>query len=248
MAPGSLVACAVIPVYNHEHAVGRVVESVRATGLACVLVDDASSLECARELDRLASLGPGISLVRLPVNLGKGGAVTAGLRAAQKLGFTHALQIDADGQHALGDLPRFLSEAVAHPDTLICGKPVFDAAMPKGRFYGRYLTHIFVWLNTLSFDIPDSMCGFRVYPLAPVLELLNSTRLGSRMDFDVEVLVRLHWRGQRMRWLDTRVSYPLDGVSHFRMVWDNVLMVRLQLKLLLGMLVRLPLLLWRKMS
>jgi hypothetical protein len=103
-----------------------------------------------------------------------------------------------------------------------------------------------VWLNTLSFAIPDSMCGFRVYPLAPVLELLDSTRLGSRMDFDVEVLVRLHWRGQPMRWLDTRVSYPMDGVSHFRIVWDNVLMVRLQLMLFGGMLLRLPLLLWRK--
>ncbi len=214
--------------------------------LPVVLVDDASSEACARELDRLATLGPDISLVRLPVNLGKGGAVTAGLRAAQKLGFTHGLQIDADGQHALADIPRFLGEARGHPESMVCGRPVFDAAMPKKRFYGRYLTHVFVWLNTLSFDIPDSMCGFRVYPLAPVLALLNNARLGSRMDFDVEMLVRLHWRGQPMRWLETRVSYPMDGVSHFRMVWDNVLMVRLQFKLLAGMLVRLPLLLWRK--
>lgn len=245
---GGFVPCAVIPVYNHEHAVGRVVEAVRAAGLPCVLVDDASSPECARELDRLAGLGPDVVLVRLPRNLGKGGAVSAGLRAARERGFTHALQIDADGQHALGDVGRFLAEAGAHPGQMVCGRPVFDEAMPKGRFYGRYLTHVFVWLNTLSLDIPDSMCGFRVYPLGPVLELLDRARLGSRMDFDVEVLVRLHWRGLRMRWLPTRVSYPLDGVSHFRMVWDNVLMVRLQLKLFLGMLARLPLLLWRKLS
>ena len=248
LSPGAFVPCAVIPVYNHEHAVGRVVEAVRGAGLPCVLVDDASDASCARELDRLAALGPDVSLVRLPQNLGKGGAVTAGLRAARQQGFTHALQIDADGQHALGDVARFLAEASAHPDQMVCGRPTFDEAMPKGRFYGRYLTHVFVWLNTLSFDIPDSMCGFRVYPLAAVLQLLDRARLGSRMDFDVEVLVRLHWRGLRMRWLPTRVSYPLDGVSHFRMVWDNVLMVRLQLKLFLGMLVRLPLLLWRKVS
>lgn len=240
--------CAVIPVYNHERAIGRVVEAVRAAGLACVLVDDASGPECARELDRLAAQGGSVSLVRLPRNLGKGGAVMAGLRAAHERNFTHALQIDADGQHSLSDLGSFIAEARAHPEALVCGRPVFDAAMPKGRFYGRYLTHIFVWLNTLSFDIRDSMCGFRVYPLAPVLKLLDSARLGSRMDFDVEVLVRLHWRGQPMRWRDTRVSYPLDGVSHFRMVWDNVLMVRLQLRLLAGMLVRLPMLLWRKVT
>jgi glycosyltransferase involved in cell wall biosynthesis len=248
LSPGAFVPCAVIPVYNHEHAVGSVVEAVRAAGLACVLVDDASGPACARELDRLAALGPDVTLVRLPRNLGKGGAVSAGLRAARAHGFTHALQIDADGQHALGDVAHFLAESRAHPDQMVCGRPVFDEAMPKGRFYGRYLTHVFVWLNTLSLDIPDSMCGLRVYPLGPVLELLDDTRLGSRMDFDVEVLVRLHWRGLRMRWLPTRVSYPLDGVSHFRMVWDNVLMVRLQLKLFLGMLVRLPLLLWRKVS
>jgi glycosyltransferase involved in cell wall biosynthesis len=245
-AGAAFAPCAVIPVYNHERAVGKVVEAVRAVGLPCVLVDDASGAECARELDRLAAADRHISLVRLPQNLGKGGAVTAGLRAARAAGFTHALQIDADGQHALGDVARFIGEAREHPDTLICGRPVFDEAMPKGRFYGRYLTHWMVWLNTLSFAIPDSMCGFRVYPLTSVLKLLDSTRLGSRMDFDVEVLVRLNWRGQPMRWLPTRVSYPLDGVSHFRLFRDNVLMVRLQLMLLGGMLVRSPLLLWRK--
>jgi glycosyltransferase involved in cell wall biosynthesis len=245
-AQGLFLPCAVIPVYNHERAVGKVLAAICAAGLPCVMVDDASSAECAGELDRLAAAHPQVSLVRLPVNLGKGGAVAAGLRAARDRGFTHALQIDADGQHAISDVSRFIEEGRAHPHSLVCGRPVFDGAMPSGRFYGRYLTHVFVWLNTLSFDIPDSMCGFRVYPLLPVLKLLDSTRLGSRMDFDVEVLVRLHWREVPMRWLDTRVSYPLDGVSHFRMVWDNVLMVRLQLKLLAGMLVRLPLLLWRK--
>jgi glycosyltransferase involved in cell wall biosynthesis len=242
----AFVPCAVIPVYNHERAVGKVVEAVRAAGLPCVLVDDGSGPECARELDRLTAADPHVSLVRLPQNLGKGGAVTAGLRAARGAGFTHALQIDADGQHALGDVARFIGEARAHPEMVVCGQPMFDESMPRGRYYSRYLTHWMVWLNTLSFAIPDSMCGFRVYPLTSVLKLLDSTRLGSRMDFDVEVLVRLNWRGQPMRWLPTRVSYPLDGVSHFRLVWDNVLMVRLQLMLFAGMLMRSPLLLWRK--
>ncbi len=246
VAGAAFVPCAVIPVYNHERAVGKVVEAVRRAGLSCVLVDDASGPECARELDRLAACDPQVSLVRLARNLGKGGAVTAGLRAARASGFTHALQIDADGQHALGDVARFIEEARANPEALICGRPVFDQDMPRSRFYGRYLSHGMVWLNTLSFDIVDSMCGFRVYPLTSVLALLDSKRLGSRMDFDVEVLVRLHWRGQPMRWLATRVCYPLDGVSHFRLVWDNVLMVRLQLVLFAGMLLRLPLLLWRK--
>jgi glycosyltransferase involved in cell wall biosynthesis len=236
----------VIPVYNHERAVGHVLSAVRQAELPCFLVDDGSGPECASELDRLTAVTSDTRLVRLPVNQGKGGAVSAGLRAAYKEGYTHALQIDADGQHALSDIPRFIEAARSEPGVLVCGRPVFDADMPASRRYGRYLTHWLVWLNTLSFEIPDSMCGFRVYPLKPVVALIDGQRLGSRMDFDVEVLVKLHWRGQRMRWIDTPVSYPLDGVSHFRLVLDNARMVALQTRLVLGMLLRLPLLLWRK--
>src|SRR5262245_1098856 len=237
----------VIPVFDHEHAIGAMVDGVLAAGQPCLLVDDGSRESCAAELRRQAAR-EGVSLLRLERNLGKGGAMIAGFREAARRGATHVLQIDADGQHDAADIPRFLAAARAAPHMIINGAPKYDASVPKGRLYGRYLTHVWVWINTLSLDIRDSMCGFRVYPLAPVLELLDSARLGSRMDFDVEVLVRLHWRGLRMRWLPTRVSYPLDGVSHFRMVWDNVLMVRLQFKLFFGMLLRLPLLLWRKVS
>lgn len=239
--------CAVIPVYDHERAVAGVVAAVSAAGLPCFLVDDGSGADCARELDRLAQATPA-ALVRLPANSGKGSAVSTGLLAAHAAGYTHALQIDADGQHALADIPRFIAAARAAPDTLICGRPLFDAAMPPARRYGRRLTHLFVWLNTLSRAIPDSMCGFRVYPLRPVVALLQRRSLGPRMDFDVEILVRLHWLGQPMRWLDTRVSYPLDGVSHFRLVRDNARMVVLQTRLVLEMLVRLPVLLRRKLQ
>jgi glycosyltransferase involved in cell wall biosynthesis len=242
----SFAPCAVIPVFNHERAVGHVLAASREAGLPCFLVDDGSSAECARELDRLTAETAETYLVRLPVNQGKGGAVSAGLRAANAKGYSHALQIDADGQHSLVDIPKFIAAARAEPATVICGKPVFDKDMPASRRYGRLLTHAFVWFDTLSFEIPDSMCGFRVYPLKTVVDLIDSQRLGSRMDFDVEILVRLHWRGQRMRWLDTAVSYPMDGISHFRLIWDNARMVALHSRLVPGMLVRMPLLLWRK--
>lgn len=230
----------VIPVYDHERAVGAVVEGVVAAGLPCVLVDDGSGPACAQELDRLAAGVAGVTLVRLPRNLGKGGAVMAGLRAAHAAGCTHALQIDADGQHDVADVARFVGAAAANPEAVVCGRPVFDASIPRSRLYGRYLTHALVWLNTLSFEIPDTMCGFRVYPLAPVIALLDSARLGERMDFDIEILVRLHWRGQRFVWLPTRVAYPADGVSHFRMLRDNLLISRVHGRLFLGMLARLP--------
>jgi glycosyltransferase involved in cell wall biosynthesis len=241
--------CAVIPVYNHGEAVGAVVHAVRDHGLPCVLVDDGSEPGCAAVLDGLAREdSANVEVVRLPQNEGKGGAMMAGLRAARDRGFTHALQIDADGQHDTRDIPRFLELSKGSPDTLVCGTPVYDASVPKGRLYGRYATHIWVWINTLSFAIRDSMCGFRVYPLAPTVALIDSVRIGKRMDFDVEVLVRLFWRGMRILNQPTQVRYPTDGISHFDVLWDNVRISGMHARLFFGMLVRLPLLLWRKVA
>ena len=124
--------CAVIPVYNHETAVPAVVDALLAAGLPCVLVDDASSPACSAILEQLAQ-GEGIHLVRLAVNQGKGGAVMAGLREASALGFTHALQVDADGQHDLRDVATFIQASQLNPQALICGYPQYDASVPKGR-------------------------------------------------------------------------------------------------------------------
>jgi glycosyltransferase involved in cell wall biosynthesis len=186
--------------------------------------------------------------VRLPVNGGKGAAVIAGLRRALALGYTHALQVDADGQHDLHDVPRFLAAARAEPEAVICGRPLFDASIPKLRFLSRYITHALVWLQTLSLSaVRDSMCGFRLYPIRTVLEVVDRDGVGRRMDFDVELLVKLVWRGRTLRWLDTRVSYPTDGISHFRMGRDNLWLAGMHVRLVLGMLWRAPLLLWRRM-
>jgi glycosyltransferase involved in cell wall biosynthesis len=237
--------CVVIPVYNHERAIGAVVGAVRAQGVPLVLVDDGCNRACADVLQALSAT-PDVKLVRHERNRGKGAAVSTGLHVAHDQGYTHAVQIDADGQHTVSDVRRFLDEAQAHPDAVICGRPIFDSSIPPSRFYGRYLTHGLVWLETLSFELIDTMCGFRVYPLAVTLALLDRHHVGARMDFDTDVLVRLHWRGVRTRWLATQVRYPVDGVSHYRMFLDNVRMTSLHARLLLGMLLRLPLLLWRK--
>ena len=191
--------CAVIPVYDHGSAVGRVVSAIRANGLDCLLVDDGSGADCARTLDALAASDPAVQVLRLPENRGKGAAVQAGLLAAGSGGYGHALQIDADGQHALADIPRFLAESRSHPEAVICGHPVFGEGTPRSRLFWRQLTRFWVWVNTLSFDIPDAMCGFRIYPLGPITALLRRAHLGQRMDFDIEILVRLHWNGLPIR-------------------------------------------------
>jgi len=245
--PSAFRPLVVIPVYDHEHAGDHRGDGVLAADAPCLLVDDGSGAACARELDRLAAQhAPRVGLLRLPVNQGKGGAVLAGFREAGRQGYTHALQIDADGQHDPADIPRFLADARAHPADVVCGVPLYDASVPKGRLYGRYLTHVWVWINTLSFSIRDSMCGFRVYPLPPVLRLIDEETIGRRMDFDSELLVRLFWRGLRIRNTPTRVTYPLDGVSHFDVWRDNVLISRMHTRLFFGMLRRLPRLLARR--
>ena len=239
----------VIPVFDHERAIGPLLARLRPHGVPCLLVDDGSGAECAAVLRaRVAAEPQWLSLLRLDSNQGKGAAVMAGLREAGRRGHSHVLQLDADGQHEAADVPAFLAMARAEPGAVINGRPVYDASVPRGRLYGRYATHVWVWINTLSFDIADSMCGFRVYPLAPTLALIEGAHVGRRMDFDTEIIVRLHWTGVPVRNRPTRVTYPEDGVSHFDLWRDNLRISAMHARLFFGMLRRLPRLLARKWS
>lgn len=231
--------CVVIPVYNHEHAIAQVVAEVLRQDFPCILVNDGSSDSCRNVLETLAQ-NERVVLVNLPQNGGKGAAVSAGLREAWNRHYSHAIQIDADGQHDLNDLDKFTQVAHQWPEHLVSGYPCYDASIPKSRLYGRYMTHIWVWINTLSVHIKDSMCGYRVYPLARIVPLLETHRFGQRMDFDPELLVEAHWRGIPMQWIATRVTYPLDGVSHFDVWRDNVLISKMHARLFFMLLVRLP--------
>jgi len=227
--------------------VGAVLDALVAQGLPCFVVDDGNSVDEASQLHSVVEARTGVELVRLPQNRGKGAAIQAGLALAGERGYTHALQIDADGQHDTSDIGRLLELARTHPEDMIYGVPVFDGSVPRSRLYGRYATHVWVWINTLSLDIRDSMCGFRVYPLAPTLRLMAGTRMSARMAFDTEVLVRLHWSGIEFRALPTRVVYPEGGSSQFRLLRDNLAISWMHTRLFFGMLARLPLLLWRKL-
>ena len=239
----------IIPFYNHPATIAAMVEGVLHAGLPCIVVNDGSDNECSAVLDALLlQWGTQVQLLHLPHNRGKGAAMMAGMREAQRQGYSHALQIDADGQHSTKEIPRFVAAACQEPMAMICGVPQYDASVPKGRLYARYFTHLWVWINTLSLEIQDSMCGFRVYPLAATVALLNQVRLGERMEFDTEVLVRLHWRGLRVLSLRTPVTYPQDGISHFQLWRDNVLISGMHARLFFGMLVRSPLLLGRRLA
>ncbi|HEI8867237.1 TPA: glycosyltransferase family 2 protein [Serratia odorifera] len=232
--------CFLIPCFNHGRMMAGVLEALAVYQLPCLVIDDGSDEATCAELQRLAAQLPWVTLSRLPQNQGKGAAVVAGLQQAQRQGFSHALQIDADGQHQLSDIPVMLAEAQRHPQALISGRPLYDDSVPKARLYGRYVTHIWVWIETLSLSIKDSMCGFRVYPVAPTLALAARYPLGKRMDFDTEVMVRLYWQGVPSYFLPTRVTYPADGVSHFDALRDNLRISWMHTRLFFGMLPRIP--------
>ena len=244
--------CIVIPYHNHPGAIGQVVAALRPLGLPCRIVDDGSDAPSqevlAQLIQRENARESWLTLQRLDVNQGKGAAVMAGCDAALAQGFTHALQIDADGQHDVNDVPRLLELARARPRALISGQAVYDDSVPRSRLYGRYITHFWVWVNTLSFEIRDSMCGLRVYPLAAASAIWRKHRIGRRMDFDTEIMVRLSWSGVPVINVPTRVTYPMDGVSHFRMLRDNVFISAMHTRLFFGMLWRLPLLLGRRLA
>lgn len=232
--------CVVIPVYNHEHALPIVVERLLPYGLSCILINDGSSQACREVMLDLVSKYDHVSMVEHTVNQGKGAAVKTGLQAAQEQGFSHALQLDADGQHDTSDVPKFIELASLHPEKIINGNALYDDSVPKLRFYGRYLTHALVWLNTGSMAIKDTMCGFRVYPVAATLAVLNKYSVGDRMDFDTEIIVRSVWDGMQTVEVPTKVHYPLDGVSHFKMFKDNLYMIIMHIRLLFSRAIQFP--------
>lgn len=221
-SPSGFRAGVLIPTYDNPATIRAVVSRARAQVDEVLVVDDGSAEPAQRVLRALSSEGLATVHRRL-LNGGKGAAVKTGLAAARALGWTHALQVDADGQHELDDLPRFLEVARAHPDALILGAPVFDASAPKARRIGREVTIFWTNFEAGRGVITDPMCGFRVYPIEAALAVRVE---GDAMDFDPEIAVKMAWAGTPVINVPTRVRYVSrdeGGVSHFRLLRDNAL-------------------------
>lgn len=228
--------CALIPTYNHHTRLPAIAARLKAAGLEVLIVDDGSHEETQNTLRGLE----GVNILRLPVNGGKGAAVAAGLKWAAGAGYTHAFQIDADGQHSLAGLEAFILKSQKSPRALLSGKPIYDSTRPLGRKIGRWFTHIWVWVETLSFRISDSMCGFRIYPVQAALDTLNNASIGSRMDFDTEIMVRMFWGGTPVIMHPVKVSYPEGNHSNFSLLDDNWRITKMHTRLVVSMLTRLP--------
>jgi glycosyltransferase involved in cell wall biosynthesis len=240
-----MTPCLLIPIYNHKHTIRHVVAQLDGYGLDGFIVDDGSDAETRAVLEAIAHEFHWVRIERLPDNRGRGAALRHGYRVAAALGFTHAVQLDADGQHDPADVPSFLAAARRMPEALVLGAPRFDHTAPRSRRYGRLLSCASVWVETLSLQVEDPLCGFRCIPLAPAVELLDRTPLGDRMEFDPELVVRMVWAGQPIVNVPTPVRYYPQGLSHFRPLGDNARISWAHTRLVCGMFARLVLSSWR---
>ena len=246
MSDLSVKFCLLLPHYNHSSEFAAFFPRLLALDLPCVVVDDGSDAEQLAVLKQTISPYSQVHLVEHKHNRGKGASVLSAMQYASVLGFTHGLQLDADGQHNTDDVVTFLAASQAAPDTIICGKPVFDESAPKARLYGRKVTDFWTALETLSLTIKDGLCGFRIYPLSQIEKLRDKTFLGPRMDFDTEILVKAVWMGIPLQYLPTNVTYLQQGASHFHYLRDNLQLIKLHTRLMFGMLPRIPQLIMRK--
>lgn len=238
-----------IPSYNTGPKLLETVRNARKHWAPVWVVVDGSTDGSASLLEHLAASDQHLRVFVLPENQGKGAALLHGLREAAREGFTHALTMDADGQHPAELIPRFIASSQAAPDALILGLPIFDDSAPRIRVLGRKLSNWWTRVETLWAGDFDSLFGFRVYPVAPLVDIMDTTRWMRRFDFDAEAAVRLCWSGFRPINLPAPVRYftpAQGGVSHFRYLRDNVLLSWMHLRLVVGSVRRLPTILrWR---
>ena len=238
-----------IPSYNPGNAVYETVRGARKHWSPVWVVADGSNDGTPQGLQAMASDDPGLKVLVLPRNQGKGAAVHYGLEAAAAAGYTHVLTMDSDGQHAPECIADFMAASLQQPQAMILGLPVFDASAPALRVKGRRVSNWWANLETLWMGIGDSLFGFRVYPVAPLLSVMRSQRWMRRFDFDPEAAVRLCWRGVQPVNLPAPVRYYAvgeGGVSHFRYLRDNVLLTWMHTRLMIGFVLRLPRLLRRR--
>ncbi|SEF27822.1 glycosyltransferase family 2 protein [Variovorax sp. NFACC27] len=251
MPDASRTHLVLIPSYNTGERLFSTVAAARAQWNPVWVVIDGSDDGTGERLQQMAEGDPGLRVWVLPQNQGKGSAVLHGLRAAKEAGFTHALTMDSDGQHPADLIPAFMSSSLRRPETMVLGRPVFDASAPLLRVRGRRVSNGWTQLETLFAGVGDSLYGFRVYPVADLIAVMERQPWMRRFDFDTEAVVRLAWRGVKPVNIDAPVKYLTaeeGGVSHFRYGRDNVLLTWMHARLMIEFVLRLPLLLFRKLA
>jgi glycosyltransferase involved in cell wall biosynthesis len=238
-----------IPSYNPGVKVDETVRAALAQWAPVWVVVDGSTDGSTARLLAMAADDDRLRVLVLPRNVGKGAAVLHGIEVAAAQGFTHALTMDSDGQHPAHLIPDFMAASQAQPAAMVLGVPVFAADAPRLRVNGRKVSNGWADLETLWAGIGDSLFGFRVYPIDPLRKVMAGQRWMRRFDFDPEAVVRMCWRGVKPINMPATVRYfrpDEGGVSHFNYLRDNLLLSWMHSRLLVGFVLRLPLLIVRR--
>ncbi len=228
----------VIPTYNSGARLLDTVQAARAIWDPVWVVVDGST----DGSDALLAEAGTSRVIRRARNGGKGAAVLDALRLAAPAGFTHALVMDADGQHPAAQIPAFMAVSRARPDAMVLGVPQFGPDAPALRVGGRRLSNWCTQLETGWAGIGDSLFGFRVYPIGKLLPIMERSSWMRRFDFDPEAAIRLSWAGVPAVNVPAPVRYlraDEGGVSHFRYGRDNLLLTAMHARLMAAALARL---------
>jgi glycosyltransferase involved in cell wall biosynthesis len=249
MAAASTSHIVLIPSYNPGPKVYATVRAARQQWDPVWVVIDGSNDGSELTLQAMAAEDTGLHIIHLPQNQGKGAAVLYGLKQAAAAGYSHALTMDSDGQHPAVLIADFMEKSIGQPEAMVLGMPLFDVSAPALRVQGRKISNWWANLVTLWAGIGDSLFGFRVYPIVPLIQIMRYQLWMRHFDFDPEAAIRLSWRGVKVINLPAAVLYfssDEGGISHFRYLRDNLLLSWMYTRLLCGFVLRLPLLLTRR--
>jgi glycosyltransferase involved in cell wall biosynthesis len=224
----------VIPVYNHAGTLREVV--IRALDVCSdVLVVDDGSTDGSGETIK----GLPVRIVSHEVNKGKGAAILTAVEEARRIGMSHIITIDADGQHDPADAARFMLAIEKDPLAIVVGKRHFNSkSVPFSSRFGRVFSNFWLRVQT-GYSIKDTQSGFRAYPIVIFDRLKLYDR---RYSFEIEVLVRAAWAGIALREVDISVYYPEPDkrISHFRPFMDNLRITMLNTRLTTRALLPIP--------
>ena len=220
----ALQCCVLIPTYNNQATILKVVQEVCRYTSNIIIVNDGSTDNTAQILQAL----PQLKIIHIPQNKGKGNALKTGFKAAEELGYKYAISMDSDGQHFPDDLDVFLSSLEEHlpqePDLLIIGaRKMNDPSVPNKSSVGNKFSTLTFWLET-GIKLTDTQCGYRLYPLKIVNHLNLFT---SRFELEIEVIVKAAWEGVKVINEPVKVLYdPEERVTHFK-PWQDVARITL---------------------
>lgn len=236
--------CFLIPIYNHGYLLNETISEISKHNLRIIIIDDGSDENTKKYLKDMAEKYKNlVEIITNKTNRGKGYAFKLGIEYCKEQQIKYALQIDADNQHDTNAIEDFLNLSFANENYLIGSYPVYDDSVPAIRKYGRKISNFLVAIETLSLDVKDALLGFRIYPVDATYKAIKTFSIAKRMAFDIDIIVRLHRLGVRMKFLPLNVTYPSNGLSHFKLVKDNIFIALKHAELIITMLLSFPIIL-----